>query len=483
MSEPVVLRSEAIASIINKINGVEDGANGQSNEELQTLSSNVSSNQTSLSVMRNDIVQLKESVALLKNQIVEIVNQVNVAVSSIEGDHQVDISDVGVERPDDPTEDDVITEQNPNPITYRVDSGALNIACFQSDSTSICKHYTYDNLHVVMVNTSYVGGTAQDTEFELATFPTLSTYSGNSFLPAYKSDQGPGIAVAVNNNSLMLKISKSTPYTSAFCYTTFWFDRSQSSRLFDMQDGQLISSVCATANPSYATHACVGNLHFLTISTQLVSKISGNLDVSICQFPSNLSITTGAYMGTGWGYSADGKDMYPFAVTAPNNNTIAIRLFKGAFGTYLSIPANTFITINLMWIDSKATGNNCSIALGTVPACDSADRFAKHFNYKHLNVIQMYGNHSSVYASKIIGRFDNEITLPAYDSEFNSYRPYHYVVKSNNAAIDGYVFGNVKQSSQTEFSDNLITQTKTSSGDDYLTEANGYINAQILWMA
>ena len=69
MSEPIVLRSEAITSVVNQINGVQDSGNEGVSETVSSLSSDVQSSATNIAGIMNDIASMKQSIALLQTNV------------------------------------------------------------------------------------------------------------------------------------------------------------------------------------------------------------------------------------------------------------------------------------------------------------------------------------------------------------------------------------------------------------------------------
>ena len=273
---------------------------------------------------------------------------------------------------------------------------------------------------------------------DVATFPSLNGYTGHGYItPGVKDADGQFIS-KLEGSKIKIKTATNATFTASTApiyQSFFWFDRSAQSKLFGFEDGQLISSAVSTASPSYAVHARLGNLHLLTISTQLLRDLAMDASVNICQFSSNLAITTGSLMGWGYGVNANLNTGFIVKVTAPNNNTISIsnpqyskiEIVKDTYdssnnGKIITsdgtgtVTAGSFITINLMWIDARTVENECIIKTGTT-AFTSNDAFARHFNYKHINLIQMYGSLSLDDVNRnsnphAVGVFSDKIPLP-----------------------------------------------------------------------
>ena len=433
MSEPIVLRSDALAQLKQNLGagGEVSGVSSDVSEKVDSLSSGVADSKTSISSMRNDIAVLKSDVETLKLKLVEVVKNNNLTLEQLE--------EITVPEPDAPKEED---HDSDAPV-YTVTNGTLNSTLFQADATSFCRHYTYDNLHMVIIyaiRKAYKF--SKDEWVDVATFPSLNGYTGHGYITPGVKQRNIQFISKIEGNKIKIKAESTATYckfeasTAPIYQSFFWFDRSAQSKLFEFEDGQLLSSNVSVASPSYAVHAKLGNLHLLTISTQLINDLSIDSYINVCQFTSNLAITTGTLMGWGYAVRSNLSRGHCFKVSAPNNNTIQItnprierteviedNLNSSNNGQVYNwtgnvpIPAGAFISINLMWIDARTVENECVVKNGTT-AFTSNDAFAKHFNYKHINLIQMYGSLSvnDVNRNKnphAIGVFSDKISLPA----------------------------------------------------------------------
>ena len=381
MSEPIVLRSEAITSVVNRIDGVDLSPSSGSSEELQTLSSDVSASQSSITNMKNDIATLKNNVLLIQEQIRAI-------AESLEG--QVTLDDIQVVDPDAPTAAD---GENDAPV-YTVGTGTLNSNVWNVNSTSFCRHYTFDNLHVVLVNAAPLNDTMPTTLTDYASFSALPGYTGHGYLPAFHLSSCPLVRIEGNKlrlmgNNVITKIDTSQCYT----YQAWWFDRSADSKLFTFEDGSLITTYVSANSPHHALHAQLGNLHFLSISTQAAADIPKGTTVNVCSFLNNLRISTGVYMGNIDSYTLNNSGgmapglTHSHYLTAPNTTTIAMTASA-------DIPAGSYLVAQVMWIDAQTAQEGCTVENAKSTFLNSNTTFAKWFTYGHLNMIQIYGGHS-----------------------------------------------------------------------------------------
>ena len=489
MSDPIILRSEAINSAVNsmetRINDVSDTVTNSS--EVASLSTVVTDAQISLTTMKNDIVKMKDAISLLQKQIVHLATSTS-----------TELSDVKNTGDDAPTTED----EEEGAIPYSIDLGTFATdKGWKSDSTTVCKHYTYDVLHVILMSTAYTGTekawtkayiakTDKVDNLLVATFPDLSSYKGHGFLPmvmpgpshqasansldASADDSFRFVDFLIRNNTVQCHRPLSTPLNSASnqVLCSFWFDLSRQSRMFEIENGQLISSVASIASPSFCVHAKLGNLHFLSISTKTTSIIPTGQQTQIASFANNLAVSTGGFMGTGVAVSNDEESNLLFNVMAPSNNAIAVR------PRYKAIPVNSYLSIGLVWIDSLAVAGDCDVKLGTTPALSGAGAFAKLFTYKHLNVCQIYGT-GSEFSSRVVGRFSEAINTPFYDASI-AHPTYMEAVKETNNSTEiknGSAIQTVKQTSDTAFSNLSV-----------LTNSDGWVvdspqNVQLLWFA
>ena len=413
MTEPIVLRSDAIKQLKE---GLGTGASSSSeaavvSSDVSELSASLSSSQITIANLKEDVVSMKSTIETMRKQIAELATKTNTAIEEIQ-----------VETPDAPTAED---EQEEAPV-YTVDTGSVNTNIITSDASTFVRHYTYDNLHVVIV---YGKQAMRDKEdgvvYDYVSFPDLSSYSGNGMLPFL--DDGICM-INVNGNKLTitgnrplgtetvnaaLDFTRQIDETTPRYYSAFWFDRSAVSKLFTFEDGALLSSVVSMSSPYFATHAMLNvngslsNVHFLHISTKTVANISAGSQVNIAQFNDNLSITTGLFMGVGFACSNDKSLRTHFQVIAPAVNTIAIRSHM------YDIPANSNITINLIWIDSKTTAADYTVRVGNSELTTS-DKFSKQFIYKHLNVFQSYGGIVEKDVTPCIAGLSPSLSLPSF---------------------------------------------------------------------
>ena len=427
MSEPIVLRSDALAQLKQNLGAGEGSGNSSDvSDKVDSLSSGVADSKTSISSMRNDIAVLKSDVETLKLKLVELVSNNNLTLEELNA--------ITVPEPDAPKEED---HDSDAPV-YTVTNGTLNSSLFQADATSFCRHYTYDNLHMVIIYAIRKAYTFGSDWVDVATFPSLNGYTGHGYItPLARQPVHIQFIAKLEGNKIKMKAGggQFTATTAPIYQSFFWFDRSAQSKLFEFEDGQLLSSNVSVASPSYAVHAKLGNLHLLTISTQLINELRNEASINVAQFTSNLAITTGTLMGWGYTVSSDLTTGRAVSVSAPNNNTIQImnqpsnkttvvtdtKNSSRAGLTYgvgsFPIPGGSFITINLMWIDARTVEGECVVKSGTT-AFTSNDAFAKHFNYKHINLVQMYGSLSvnDVNGNKnphAVGVFNDKISLPA----------------------------------------------------------------------
>ena len=416
MTEPIVLRSEAINRLQAALD--QNGLNGTSTTEQQAqinaLSSSSSSAATSLATLRSDIVDIKEAIKLLKAQMAEVAEKAGATIEGIE-----------TTGADAPTEED----EQEGAVIYRVDLGAINSAKFESNSSTFAKHYVYDVLHVVEINTAFSSDSQTSNDVELATFPNLVGYSGSGYLAPV-----PGITnytiinddnyatsssgtLKINGNKVHLTLGDSTTVDTSLRYMSgFWFDRSTAPRVFNIEDGALLSSVVSPSTPYHATHAYLGNLHFLTINTKTVQKITAKTNTTIAQFQGNLSIPCGVHMGVCSVQPSVLSAQFHAYVSAPNINSISI------YSNNDDIPADSFLTINLIWLDNKATSSDAVVKVGSPRSLPSSDAFAKHFIYKHINAVQIYGNVANRDKSLNVGAtFEDDVILPTYDSNITTF--------------------------------------------------------------
>ena len=364
---------------------------------------------TSITAMRDDIANLKVSVANINARLLAMITDNNLSAEQLEA--------ITVPEPDAPTDED----SDADAPVYSVDNGSLNADMFNADSTATCKHYTYDNLHVIIIDATRKAFTFTDaTWYDMATFPNLSSYSGHGYITPllFNNTIGNGhnrYITRIEGNKIRIKCngniaSSESTRSEHMCY--FWFDRTAQSKLFQFEDGQLYSYGFSINSPNHCVHASIGNLHFLSIQTQSLSECAKDLDVEMCQFTNNLAIPCGAHLGIGCSVPTQLLNTNQLLIKAPSNNKISIR------GINCVIPTNAYITINCMWIDARAlaavTGapGDTIVEQGTT-AYDSNDSFARRFNYGHLNVIQAYGSQSTPSESSAnIAVFSQTLTNP-----------------------------------------------------------------------
>ena len=449
MSNPIVLHSdaltqlkEAIASAGTDISGV---AAVDVDNKVSTLSSDVDSSKTTINSMKADIATLKTTVANIKAQMVALVSNNNLTLEQME--------DIEAPEPDAPTAQD---NDSSAPV-YTYSNGTLNINIFNADSTATCKHYVYDNLHVVIIcaTTKAFTFTKGGNAYDIATFSSLDGYTGHGYidsvLPA-KSNSQNCMTTRIEGNKIKVISNASAdwniPATTTPRYWTFyWFDRSAQSKLFEFEDGQLISSNVSVNSPNYALHAKCGNLHVLSISTQMVQNVSAYSYASIATFNNNLAIPTGLHMGNAYISTPSGNNVvYRCNIESPNNNTIAISpcyfqnercsdetypyIVAGApmGSTAWDIPANAYVTINCMWIDGRAIEGSATVETGNT-GLNTNDAFARRWNLGHLNVVQAYGGVTSAGTNPInVAKFSAALTFPISSCDIRDIYNTHWEV-------------------------------------------------------
>ena len=447
MSEPISVRTEAIKTLRTLL-GQSTGAEGD--VALDELNGEISNTNSSVSTLGTSVVDLKKELALLKAQMKAIADAQNVDIDSIE-----------IKPEDAATAEE---QAGTAPIKYSVETGTMNTNYFKSDSTHYMKHYTYDNLHVIwysLITTQSINDTSKQTE--VATFTDLSSVPDSGACMEVNKDISG--MFSISGNSVYIQ-NCSSIYTDVAGYF-FWFDRNAQSRLFTFEDGFLVGSNVATTAPFYATHAYVGNLHFLTIHTKAITQMnvgsSSTLAFKMAEFPNSLSIPDANMMGRCGFWT--GSNAYKLDTIAPDNKTISISS-KG-----LSISINSLITINVMWIDTRAVQNDFTVITGTSTAMTSADKYVKYLKYGHFNFVQAYGCTPSAGISsstKIVAKFDQAVYTP----ETNSY-PF----------IQGRCGEQVMPFVQMERSDYLSFNAKAGNSEYNKYRGNLYYNFSYLWFA
>ena len=399
MTEPISVRTEAI-NTLRTLLGQSTGESG-SDEALDTVNSNITNTNSNVSSLNTSVVDLKNSIALLQAQMQVVAAKVNADISSVE-----------VKDLDAPTEEEQAGTSN---IVYSVESGNINTNYFLSDSTHYIKHYTYDNLHVIIYAleaSATISPYQNGGKYEVATFNDLSscpdpTNCGGKFLGTYGYFYMEG-------NSLMIKVGLSLSATDKLAGCIYWFNRSAASKLFTFEDGYMITSNFAGVNPYYATHAYVGNLHFLTIHTKTVQQLASSTTIPVAEFVNNMSIPNANMMGWALSSTPLGGNAYNyFEVCATNNKTIAMRTLR-------DVPINTPFAIDLIWVDQKATANDFYIVNGTTKSFTSTDKYCKYLKYEHFNLIQVYGSSGSTgidQSNTQIAKFDSDVVIITPDGK------------------------------------------------------------------
>ena len=390
MSEPISVRTEAI-NTLRTLLGQSTGSEGD--VALDELSNELSSTNTTTNTLANSIVSLKNSVALLKAQM-ELINETVKA----------DLSTVEIKDPDAPTQEE--QTGSGSTIKYTVEKGTIEIDYFYDDETHYIKHYTYDNLHVItyclkLKKAVFSSSTLQT--YKVATFTDLSSVpdSGTCMgIFKYKS------WFSIENNNIFLNFGRGEQLNKDVCESGYfyWFDRNSSSKMFTFEDGYLVSANVATASPFYATHAYVGNLHFLTIHTKAVQELTNGQEFKIAEFPNILSMPNANLMGHFVRHN--GLWCHTGIVKASDNRTISI---KGSDA--VAFHTNSFIALNLIWIDTKAVTNDTAISNATSTDFTSTDKYAKYLKYGRFNVVQAYGSSNGL-ASNTIASFADPVVTP-----------------------------------------------------------------------
>ena len=405
MSEPIVLRSEAVTALANQINGVQDSGNEGVSETVSNLSSDIQSSASNIAGIMNDIASMKQSIALLQTN----VNKLAQATPDIAFDLTVTDPDAPSAEPGDSSAP-----------AYSVSTGAVNSSVFLSNSTSFARHYTYDNLHMIILSLGMTSQSFPSSFTDGITFNgALSGFSGHGYLPAWAQTYQQMVKI----DGTKLKVATGTAYAinvsdyqTPHYYSYFWFDRGADARLpWNFEDGSIVSSVASTAAPSFATYANLGNIHFLHISTVLVANVAKNTQVNIAQFINNMTITTGINMGFGWATRiATDCACLKFQVVAPSTNTISIVSVD-------ELKAGDYISINLMWIDNRAAQQDCTITTGST-GLTTTDAFARHVNHGRLHLAQMYGSTS--------GKKTNIFSLGEFSETLNHSIPTNPVINT-----------------------------------------------------
>ena len=452
MSEPIVIRSEQLSQLKDSIVGggeaVSSTANPEADARVSSLSSDVDSSKVSISTLQDEVSTLKASVAQMKLQMAAIVETMDNNNLTIEHLNEIVPTEV-----DAPTAED---GDSAAPV-YSVSTGTLNSSMFNADSTSFCRHYIYDNLHVIMISATRQAFTFEaGTWYEVASFSNLSGYTGHGYIaPCVMSALNPvntahGICRLEGSKIKIMFASKKTfsATTQPQPWSFFWFDRDAQSKLFSFEDGQLVSTAVSINSPASAVHGRLGNLHFLSITTQLVNALAADSYVNICQFTSNLSITTGSHMGLCTATASDLSKSYPMQVVAFSNNTIGVMnplclrstqtdMLSGSNltdwyyknGRDDTIPAGSFITLDVMWIDARTVEGGASIVNGTT-AMNTNDAFAKHFKLGHLNVIQAYGSLSAPSQNTSeIASFSSAVSIPWTNPQWRDIFKHSYNIR------------------------------------------------------
>ena len=229
---------------------------------------------------------------------------------------------------------------------------------------------------------------------DYASFSALPGYTGHGYLPAFHPTACPlarieGNKLRLMGNNVITKIDTSQCYT----YQVWWFDRSAESKLFTFEDGSLITTYVSANSPHHALHAQLGNLHFLSISTQAAADIPKGTTVNVASFLNNLRISTGVYMGNIDSYTLNNSGgmapglTHSHYLTAPNTTTIAMTASA-------DIPAGSYLVAQVMWIDAQTAQEGCTVENAKSTFLNSNTTFAKRFIYGHLNMCQIYGSRS-----------------------------------------------------------------------------------------
>ena len=86
MSDPIVLRSDAIKQLKDDLIAGGSGSGSSDNvvDNVSSLASSVTSSQSSINTMRNDIANLKTAISTLKAQMVALVENNNLTLEQME---------------------------------------------------------------------------------------------------------------------------------------------------------------------------------------------------------------------------------------------------------------------------------------------------------------------------------------------------------------------------------------------------------------
>ena len=397
MTEPISVRTEAI----NTLRTLLGQSTGSGDTELDTLSGEISSANATTSTLANSVVSLKNSVALLKAQMEVIATKVNADISSVE-----------IKESDAASDEELAGTSN---IVYSVEKGTIDIDNFYSDETHWIKHYTYDTLHIITycLKTAKKLATADSQIWKVASFTDLSSVPDSGACMGECSYSGA--VFMIENNNVYIKLTAATYLAAGEVYSGnfFWFDRNLSSKMFTYDDGYLVSANVAASSPFFATHASVGNLHFLSIHTKTVKQFTSNTEYKLAEFSVNLPITNASNMGTVAGHN--GTYARVGRVIAPDTKTIS---FIWDHTQSKTMEVNTFLAINSIWIDSNATANDFAIYNGSTSVASSSNKICKYLTYKHFNVIQVSGNAASSWSSSTttLATFTEPINTP--DAEY-----------------------------------------------------------------
>ena len=410
MSDPIVLRSDAIKQLKDDLIAGGSGSGSSDNvvDNVSSLASSVTSSQSSINTMRNDIANLKTAISTLKAQMVALVENNNLTLEQME--------EITVPEPDAPVAED---HDSDAPV-YAVTNGTLNSDIFNADSTATCKHYTYDNLHVIIICATRKQFTlTHDQVYDLATFPSMSGFTGNGYMIPCMGNLDIVVTSWWEANKLRIKSfngNKICLATTVPEYITFfWFDRSAQSKLFTFEDGVFTGAASNTASNTYAVHAKLENLHFLSVSAQLKQAIGENEQANICQFATNLTIPTGAHMGLATLTMSNRQYGRLCEVVAPNNSTIAIKCLNGLPSTVSD--TDGYVSMSIMWIDAITATTNATVETGTT-TFDTNDSFAKRFMLGHLNYVQAYGGTSTPSSNASnIATFGAALTIPSSSAQ------------------------------------------------------------------
>ena len=397
MSEPISVRTEAI-NTLRTLLGQSTGAEGD--VALDELSNELSSANTTTNTLANSIVSLKNSVALLKAQ-----------VEAIAAQNSVDISGVKIQDPDAPSSEE--QTGSGTTVKYTVEKGTIETTNFLDDETHWIKHYTYDNLHIItycLKTVKVLNSQTGTIAFKVATFSDLSSvpdggnmgYFGNYSL-FYIEGNNVILRQTTGSGAGLGSINKDYSTSGYF----FWFDRSQTPKMFTIEDGYLVGANVATYSPNYAIHAYVGNLHFLTIHTKTIKQLDKNTTWKIAEFPNNLAIPNANAMGEWVSRDINYGAIFQHLVKASDSKTITISNPSN------NVYTDSALTMNLIWIDSQSMESSTTIVNATSTSATSSDKYARYLTRGHFNVVQVYGQLGD---SNTLASFADPVPTP--DAEY-----------------------------------------------------------------